>query len=108
MVKSKLESLGQIVNRTRPINPNHTEQSSCQERANNANDWGADLFVSVHNNAGGGEGTEILTYGGEQTSLAKRYLKYILDHNGKTHDGILKHNSIPGEVKDGTGYIVIN
>ncbi len=38
-----------------------------------ANDWGADIFVSIHCNAGGGRGAETLIYsmGGEREILAQ-------------------------------------
>lgn len=106
LVKIKLEKLGHTVRRERPTDNWHTEISSCYERAKRANLWGADIFVSVHNNAGGGYGSEVLTYQGEKTQMATRYLQYILNHGGSTHDGY-NHKTIDGAVKDGSEYIVI-
>lgn len=108
LVAQKLKGLGYEVMIGRPTESWHTVESSCSERAKRANNWGADLFISIHNNAGGGEGSEIYTYNGEKTAVAKRYLQFILDHGGKTHDGTLKHNTVDGAIKDGSDLIVIN
>ena len=42
-----------------------------------ANSWGADLFVSIHNNAGGGDGYEALVYGENRVALGKIFEKYV-------------------------------
>ena len=46
---------------------------SITTRANEANKWDADVVVSIHNNAGGGDGFEVLhsVVGGEGKKLAK-------------------------------------
>ena len=46
--------------------------------ANEANSWGADLFVSVHFNAGGGDGWEGLVYGDDRVAMGRIYEKYVL------------------------------
>ena len=43
-------------------NIGNTVSESINGRANMANNWGADLFLSIHCNAGGGTGTETLVY----------------------------------------------
>lgn len=43
-------------------NVGNTVSESINGRANSANNWGADLFFSIHCNAGGGTGTETLVY----------------------------------------------
>ena len=43
-----------------------------------ANDWGADLFVSNHFNAGGGDGYEALVYSENRRSLGEIFEKYVL------------------------------
>ena len=43
-----------------------------------ANDWGADLFVSIHNNAGGGDGYEALVYSSKNENLGKIFEKHVL------------------------------
>ena len=43
-------------------NVGNTVSESINGRANMANNWGADLFLSIHCNAGGGAGTETLVY----------------------------------------------
>lgn len=42
-----------------------------------ANKWKADLFVSVHFNAGGGDGYEALVYGSGNELLGKCFEKYV-------------------------------
>ena len=42
-----------------------------------ANSWGADLFVSVHFNAGGGNGYEALVYDSSNKALGQMFEKYV-------------------------------
>ena len=44
---------------------------------NDANNWGADLFVSNHFNAGGGDGYEALVYSEKRVELGKIFAKYV-------------------------------
>ena len=44
---------------------------------NRANNWGADLFVSVHFNAGGGDGFEALVYSSANKALGVCFEKYV-------------------------------
>ena len=44
-----------------------------------ANNWGADLFVSVHFNAGGGDGYEALVYNQNRVELGKVFAKHVKD-----------------------------
>ena len=44
---------------------------------NDANQWGADLFVSNHFNAGGGDGYEALVYSEKRVELGKIFAKYV-------------------------------
>lgn len=46
--------------------------------AADANSWGADLFVSNHFNAGGGDGYEALVYGEDRVALGKIFEKHVL------------------------------
>lgn len=43
-----------------------------------ANNWGADLFISIHFNAGGGDGFEALVYGPSTESLGDMFCKYAV------------------------------
>lgn len=43
-----------------------------------ANEWGADLFVSIHNNAAGGDGYEALVYSEKRKALGQIFEKYVL------------------------------
>ena len=45
--------------------------------ANEANKWGADLFVSNHFNAGGGDGYEALVYSEKRMPLGQTFEKYV-------------------------------
>lgn len=45
--------------------------------AKEANDWGADLFVSIHFNAGGGDGYEALVYSEKRVALGKLFEKHV-------------------------------
>lgn len=45
--------------------------------ANAANAWKADLFVSIHFNAGGGDGYEALVYSSKNKALGQVFEKYI-------------------------------
>ena len=45
--------------------------------ATDANSWGADLFVSIHNNAGGGDGYEALVYSTSSKDLGQVFEKHV-------------------------------
>lgn len=45
--------------------------------AQEANAWGADLFVSIHNNAGGGDGYEALVYSEKRVPLGRLFEQYV-------------------------------
>ena len=42
-----------------------------------ANSWGADLLVSIHNNAGGGDGYEALVYSTKNKALGQIFEKHV-------------------------------
>ena len=46
-------------------------------RCRKANDWGADLFVSIHFNAGGGDGYEALVYDKDNLKLGQCFEKQV-------------------------------
>ena len=60
------------------IRSNPGTLSSLTAIAKDANNWGADLFVSIHFNAGKGDGYESLVYGKSRYDLGKCFEKYIL------------------------------
>lgn len=43
-----------------------------------ANEWGSDLFVSIHNNAAGGDGYEALVYSEKRKALGQIFEKHVL------------------------------
>jgi len=59
------------------------------QRARLANNWGADLFVSCHYNAGGGDGAEVIhsVVGGEGEKLADKILARIKSELGQNFHG---------------------
>lgn len=50
---------------------------SLTEICNDANKYGADLFVSVHFNAGGGDGYEALVYSQKRVPLGEIFAKHV-------------------------------
>lgn len=65
-------------------------RESINGRANMANTWGAELFVSIHCNAGGGIGTETLVYSSNGTSYnyAKKVQAAIVNNLGTVNRGV--------------------
>lgn len=58
---------------------------SLQERVRMANAWGADYFISIHYNAGGGDGVESIhsIFMGKGEALAKAVVAAINKHTGQ-------------------------
>jgi len=44
------------------------EMTDCYAKAKESNDFGADIHVAIHSNAGGGKGTEVFAYGAKTNS----------------------------------------
>lgn len=59
------------------------QKVSLSERTNAANKWGADYYVSIHVNAGGGTGFESYIYNGKISSNTSAWQKVM-------HDAIVK------------------
>ncbi|MEG0051191.1 MAG: N-acetylmuramoyl-L-alanine amidase [Terrisporobacter sp.] len=105
LVVAKLRALGHEVLAQRPSG-NLTVQQSMNWRCQQANSWGADIFISNHNNAGGGYGAEVYTHNGEKIDEAVRYLQYIINIGGSVHDNDRKNPN--AGIKNGSGFAVIN
>ena len=75
-VKEKLEALGHSVCIC-SVDRAGTVNESLSARVNKANANGGDLYVSIHLNAGGGNGTEVYTYQGKELSAARNVLNNI-------------------------------
>lgn len=88
------------------MNPGTMESLSAI--CNDANSWGADLFVSVHFNAGGGDGYEALVYGENRVALGRIFEKYVKaagqnSRGVKLRPGlaVLKNTAMPAIVNEG-------
>ena len=60
------------------IKMNPGSMGSLYDICDDANTWGADLFVSNHFNAGGGDGYEALVYGENRKALGQVFEKHVL------------------------------
>lgn len=75
-----------------------------------ANEWGADLFVSNHFNAGGGDGYEALVYSQKRVELGKVFAKHV-EASGqnlrpktvviRTDLAVLKNTNMPAILNEG-------
>lgn len=81
---------------------------------NDANRWGADLFVSNHFNAGGGDGFEALVYSQKRVPLGEIFAKYVKDAGQnlrlygakpgvkiRTNLHVLKYTNMPAVLNEG-------
>ena len=72
-----LKSLGHDVLSVRPSSASSVTDS-LSKRTESSNNFGADLFVSIHANAGGGNGSEVYTYGGKEMTQARNVLNNLV------------------------------
>ena len=73
-----------------------------------ANGWSADLFVSNHFNAGGGDGYEALVYNQNRVALGKVFEKYVLAAGQNSRGvklrpdlAVLKNTAMPAIANEG-------
>lgn len=86
-------------------NVGKTVSESINMRARLSNEWGAELFISIHTNAGGGKGTETLVYSknGRAYEYAQKVQKSIVTRlktadrgvKVRTDLGVLRHTDCP-------------
>ena len=83
-------------------------KDSLTEICNDANNYGADLFVSIHFNAGGGDGYEALVYNQNRVALGKVFEKYVLAAGQNSRGvklrpdlSVLKNTNMPAIVNEG-------
>ena len=101
-IKPILEAAGHSVKLSRPTAETRlgsTTMESLQERCRLANEWGAELFVSIHCNAGGGIGTETYVYSATSSAatVARRIQDAVTSRLGTLDRG----------VKEGPGLAVL-
>ena len=72
-----LKNLGHDVLSVRPSSASSVTDS-LSKRTEASNNFGADLFVSIHANAGGGIGSEVYTYGGKEMTQARNVLNNLV------------------------------
>ena len=101
----KLISLGHEVLRVRPIACSSVGNSLAQ-RCANANNWGADIVISIHANAGGGTGAEVYTYNGEKLIEGQRFLQLLLQEGMPIH--AYNKSDINSGIKDGSELAMVN
>lgn len=90
LVINKLKALGHTVIEVRPQQATSVSNSLVQ-RVQKANNNNADLYVSIHANAGGGKGTEVYTYQGKEVVQARNVLNNLCSL-GFTNRGIKGNN----------------
>ena len=73
-VISGLQSAGHTVVLVRPSSA-YSVQNSLEQRCNKSDYYNVDYYVSIHANAGGGVGTEVFTYNGNDICGASDILK---------------------------------
>ena len=81
-----LLNLGHDVLAVRPSSATNVTNSLAQ-RVIASNQYGADLYVSIHANAGGGHGSEVFTYNGKELGAARAVLNNLVGL-GFTNRGI--------------------
>ena len=89
------------------------ENDPLSEEIKECNDYGPDLAVSIHNNAGGGDGAEVFYHygGGKSKVLAENVLEEIVkvgqnsrgakirkNSNGKDYYGFIRETSCPSVI----------
>lgn len=75
---------------------------SLAERVRMANAWGADYFISIHYNAGGGDGVESIhsIYMGKGEQLAKAVVSSINKHTGQNLRPRATYSKVGSDKKD--------
>ena len=78
IIITKLRALGHEVIEVRPTSATNVGDSLIK-RVDTANANNVDLYVSIHANAGGGRGTEVFTYNGNELEQARNVLNNLVD-----------------------------
>lgn len=82
--------------------------NSVRQVATDANNWGADLLVSIHNNAGGGDGYEALVYSEARKPMGRIFEKYVKAAGQNSRGvklrpdlGVLRLSNMPAILNEG-------
>ncbi|MBR5583116.1 MAG: N-acetylmuramoyl-L-alanine amidase [Lachnospiraceae bacterium] len=104
-----LRSMGFQVKESRTTD----KYKSLADRVKEANDWGADVFISFHNNGGGGDGFEAYAMSDKGRAIAKaieKQVKAIGQNSRGIKDGshlyVIKQTNAPAALLE--GYFVDN
>jgi len=75
---------------------------SLSKRSSLANEFGAEIFISVHHNAGGGDGAEVIhsIYAGKDDRLARLILKQFNKKQNSHGTGLMTKTSNVDPAKD--------
>ncbi len=84
------------------IRKNPGTMDSLPKICKDANAWGADLFVSVHFNAGGGDGFEGYVHNENRVPLGRVFAKHVKEAGQN-----LRNSSIAPGVKIQPGFVVL-
>lgn len=85
------------ITRTGDYAPNHLEKDLNGElnaRVKISDNYGTDLFISIHINSGGGTGAEVLVsgFGGKAEVAARKMLSYLVHTGGWANRGVKSQN----------------
>lgn len=90
------------------VRMNSGTMGGLRDIAGDANQWGADLFVSNHFNAGGGDGFEALVYSEKRRTLGEIFEKYVkaIGQNSRGVKirpdlAVLKYTEMPAVLNEG-------
>lgn len=77
-----------------------SNKATISQRINESNNWGADLHIPIHTNAGGGEGTLVMCYKGSKTNkYVQAIYKNVANLTPSKDDGIKVRNDLSEIIK---------
>lgn len=83
-----------------------SNKKTISQRVKESNDWGADLHICIHTNAGGGDGTLVLCW---KNNTGNKYVKNVYNEVAKISPGKddgIKTNTSLAEIKNTKALVV--